>query len=126
MTSRTPGLARLPAFLGLVVAVLALCACSRARLDLDPAVINGCALGHMQAIRVSWDARAVHEANVLVSIRRPGSRMRGWVRGHATGSRMTGRWVSDGMTFVLSNPAGKQLAIRTVETTRCPMRQKDE
>jgi hypothetical protein len=106
--------------------VLALCACSRAKLELSPRVIQGCALGHAQTVRVSWDARNTKTPTVGIFIRRPGSRERQWLRSKATGSRQTGRWVSDGMTFVLRDPAGKQLAIRTVETSRCALKQKDE
>jgi hypothetical protein len=106
--------------------VLALCGCSRARLDLDPAVMEGCALGHGQAVTVSWDASTAAK-RVSVSLRRPGNlHERPWIRSKPKGERKTGRWVTDGLTFILRDQDGKKLAMETVETARCPLKQKDE
>lgn len=106
--------------------VLAVCGCSRSRIELDPAVMRGCALGHGQVVTVSWDASHTKAKRVRVFVRRPGGRERPWIRGAVKGQRSTGRWVTDGLTFVLRDQDGKALALKTVETARCPFKQKDE
>jgi hypothetical protein len=107
--------------------VLAVCGCSRSRIELNPAVMPGCALGHGQVVTVSWDASRTGAKQVSVLVRRPGGgHERPWVRGAVKGQRRTGRWVTDGLTFVMRDQRGKILALKTVETARCPLKQKDE
>ena len=112
--------------LALALSIFALGGCSRAKLELNPAVLAGCAAGHGEVVRVSWDASNSGTKGVEVYIRRPGGTKRPWTRGKAVGSRETGRWASDGLTFILRDDHGRELARRTIETRRCPRRQKYE
>jgi hypothetical protein len=122
---RTPAARSLLALL-LAVAGLALGGCSRAKLDLDPAIVTGCAAGHGEAILVRWDAGRHAPKGVRIFINRPGANEHLWTRGKPAGQRRTGRWGTDGLTFVLRNAQGAELARRTVESSRCPFKQKDE
>jgi len=117
---------RFPHAVAAIVTVLALGGCSRASLTLDPAVLPGCAAGHGEVVMVRWDARAIKTKFVQVALTRPGGGERGWTRGGPLGGRKTGRWASDGLTFILRDARGRELARKTIETARCPLPQKDE
>jgi hypothetical protein len=117
---------RYPLAVAAAVAVLALGGCSRASLTLDPAVLPGCAAGHGAVVAVRWDARHVETKFVQVALTRPGGGERGWTRGKSVGGRNTGRWAVDGLTFILRDDHGRELARKTLETSRCPRKQKDE
>jgi hypothetical protein len=95
-------------------------------LSLDPAVVTGCALGHGSVIVVNWDAGKVATRNVSLYITRPGNSERLWLRSRPVGSRKTGRWATDGITFVLRDDHERELARRTLVTSPCPFKQKDE
>jgi hypothetical protein len=118
--------ARRPLAVAPALVALALAGCSRASLTLDPAVLPGCALGHGAVIAVRWDAHAIKTKFVQVALTRPGGGERGWTRGKPVGSRNTGRWAVDGMTFILRDDRGRELTRKTLETSRCPRPQKDE
>lgn len=100
--------------------------CSRAKLSLDPDIVTGCALGHGSVISVNWDAGKVKTAYVRVYITRPGNSERRWLQAGPVGSRQTGRWASDGITFVLRDDQERELARRTLVASPCPLKQKDE
>jgi hypothetical protein len=124
-------LRRTPATRGILALLLgcagiALASCSRAKLDLDPAIVPGCAAGHGEPILVRWDAGRHPTRIVKVFINRPGANEHLWTRGKPAGQRKTGRWGSDGLTFVLRDDKGVELARRTLESSRCPFKQKDE
>lgn len=42
-----------------------------------------------------------------------------WGPGELIGTRRTGAWVADGLTFTLRDQEGVVLARRTIDTTRC-------
>jgi hypothetical protein len=105
---------------------LALAGCSRAKLSLDPEVVTGCALGHGSVISVNWDASKVDTSYVRVYITRPGNSERRWLQAGPVGSRKTGRWATDGITFVLRDARERELARRTLVTSPCPLPQKEE
>ncbi|MFL6591186.1 MAG: hypothetical protein ACJ8GK_00555 [Luteimonas sp.] len=117
---------RHPLAVAAAAASLALGGCSRASLTLEPAVLPGCAAGHGAVVMVRWDARAIQTKFVQVALTRPGGGERGWTRGKPVGSRSTGRWAVDGLTFILRDDDGRELARETLETSRCPRKQKDE
>ena len=118
--------ARIPLAAAAMIAAMTLAGCSRASLTLDPAVLPGCAAGHGAVVMVRWDARATGTKSVRVALTRPGGAERRWTGGEALGSRRTGRWAVDGLTFVLRDDRGKELLRKTLETSRCPRKQKDE
>jgi hypothetical protein len=99
--------------------------CSRGRLTLEPAVLSGCAAGHGEVVTVHWDVRARGVQNVQLYVQRPGGSERAWVRGRNPGSRKTGRWAADGMTFILRS-GRHEFDRRTIETRPCPRPQKSE
>jgi hypothetical protein len=109
-----------------LLAASSLAGCSRSSMTLDPAVLPGCAAGHGEVVKVSWDAAGVGARGVQIYINRPGATPRPWTQGKAKGSRKTGRWSTDGLTFALRDRDGNVLARRTLETSRCPRKQKDE
>lgn len=102
--------------------LLLLCAggCSRTSIELQPAVIAPCKPGEASVIEVRWDARAAGADSVSIDVLRPGAAAKPWTSGGATGSRKTGRWGVDGLTFVLRDPSGRELGRRTVESVPCP------
>jgi len=104
----------------LLAVALASSACSRASLDLDPAVIPSCKPGHSEVVDVRWDARATGTERVAIDVLRPGSGAKQWMTGPASGHRRTGKWGNDGLTFVLRDDDGRELARRTIETLPCP------
>lgn len=105
----------------------AIAGCSRAKLTLDPEVVTGCALGHGSVISVKWDAGKVDTSYVRIYITRPGDGgERRWLQGAPAGSRKTGRWANDGITFILRDMRERELARRTLVTSPCPLPQKDE
>jgi hypothetical protein len=104
----------------------ALAGCSRAKLSLDPEIVSGCALGHGSIITVKWDAGKVDTGYVRVYLTRPGNGERRWLQGPLVGSRKTGPWATDGITFILRDARERELARRTLVTSPCPRRQKDE
>jgi hypothetical protein len=105
--------------------VLLATGCSRGRLTLEPAILSGCAAGHGEVVNVHWDVHAKGVKSVQVFVQRPGSNPRAWTRGKPHDSRKTGRWASDGMTFIL-RAGPTELDRRTIETTPCPRPQKSE
>jgi len=111
-------------------ALLCACAisgCSRATIDFDPGVLPGCAAGHGEEVLVSWDVpNASTKKGIQIYIKRPGAGERPWIQGKPHGSRKTGRWTGDGMTFILRDDHGRELARRTIEKLPCPREQKDE
>ena len=104
----------------------ALAGCSRAKLSLDPEIVSGCALGHGSIINVQWDASKVDTDYVRIYLTRPGEGERRWLQGKPVGSRKTGPWATDGITFILRDSRERDLARRTLVTSPCPRRQKDE
>lgn len=104
----------------------ALAGCSRAKLTLDPDIVSGCALGHGSIIEVSWDASKAKTDFVRVYLTRPGDGERRWLQGKPVGSRKTGPWATDGITFILRDDKEQELARRTLITSPCPRKQKDE
>lgn len=119
-------LARTPLVVVALLTGMALAGCSRASLTLDPAVLPGCAAGHGAVVLVRWDARNVQTKTVQVALTRPGGHERAWTHGKPSGSRQTGRWSVDGLTFILRDDRGRELVRRTLETSRCPRKQKYE
>lgn len=105
---------------------LALAGCARAKLSLDPDIVSGCALGHGSIISVDWDASKVETDYVRVYLTRPGNTERRWLQGAPVGSRKTGPWATDGITFILRDARERELARRTLVTSPCPRKQKDE
>ena len=104
----------------------ALAGCSRASLSLDPDIVSGCALGRGSVIAVNWDASTVDTEYVRIYLTRPGDGERRWLQGPPVGSRKTGPWATDGITFILRDARERELARRTLVTSPCPRRQKDE
>ena len=104
----------------------ALAGCSGAQLSLDPAIVSGCALGHGSVITVKWDASKLDTKYVRVYLTRPGEGERRWTQGPPVGSRKTGPWATDGITFILRDDRERDLTRRTLVTWRCPRKQKDE
>jgi hypothetical protein len=103
----------------LLLTALALAGCHRAQLSLDPAVLEDCGPGPGKVIRAAWDARAVGVDRVALEVVRPGAEATPWGQGPAAGSKSTGRWGSDGLTFVVRTADGRELARRTVTTIPC-------
>jgi hypothetical protein len=104
----------------------ALGGCRRADLSLDPAIVSGCALGRGSIITVHWDATRAHTDFVRIYLTRPGEGERRWLQGKPVGSRKTGPWATDGITFILRESRERDLARRTRVTSPCPRKQKDE
>ncbi len=104
---------------------LALAGCSRASLSLDPDIVPGGALGHGSIITVKWDAGKIDTKYVRLYLIRPGDGERRWMQAPPTGSRKTGAWATDGITFVLRDSRERELARRTLVTSPCPRKQKD-
>jgi hypothetical protein len=102
-----------------MLAVVLLGGCHRARLSLDPAVLEDCGPGPGKVIRVAWDARDVSGEGVRLEVVRPGGENTPWGQGPAVGSKSTGAWGSDGLTFVLLSPDGRELDRRTITTIPC-------
>jgi len=111
MTRRAPAIA--------LAASLCLAGCAEARLELDPAVLPDCTPARGAVIHVAWDARDAGTDRVRLEVTRPGGGSRPWTQGPAAGSKDTGPWGSDGLTFVLLSAEGDELARRTVETFPC-------
>lgn len=107
------------------IALLALAACSRASLELDPALVPACKPGHSEVIEVRWDARDSGAKRIAIDVLRPGTAAKPWISGAPSGSRRTGRWGNDGLTFVLRDQEGRELARRTIESGACPEAQDD-
>ena len=109
---------RLP--VAVAFAVLMLAACSRADMTVSPGVVSGCTDGRGSVVSVAWDARSTGAKNVRIVLTRPGSGERPWMQGPPAGQRKTGPWAVDGLTFVMRDMQGRELARRTVETSACP------
>jgi hypothetical protein len=93
--------------------------CQRAHLSLDPAVLEDCGPGPGRIIRADWDARGAGVNHVMLEVLRPGAESTPWGEGPATGSKSTGPWGSDGLTFILRTPDGRELERRTITTIPC-------
>ena len=107
--------------LAIALAVLpGLGACSRAILELDPAVVPSCKPGYSEIVDVRWDASRSGVEGVSIEVLRPGTASKPWTSGGPTGHKKTGRWGNDGLTFVLRADDGRELARRTIETSPCP------
>jgi hypothetical protein len=103
-----------------------LAGCSEPRFEIEPAVVTGCALGHGHIVEVSWDASAAGAEKVRLGLLRPGQGEKVWGLHGPVGSKKTGRWASDGLTFVLYDQDDDELARRTLTTSACPRKQKYE
>ena len=103
-----------------LLAMTALAACSRASLELDPALVPACKPGHSEVVEVRWDASASGTKSVSIDVLRPGAAAKPWASGAPVGHRATGRWANDGLTFVLRADDGRELARRTIESPPCP------
>jgi hypothetical protein len=103
------------AFAGAVL----LAGCHRAQLSLEPAVLEDCGPGPGKVIRARWDARGAGVDRVKLEVRRPGAEGTPWGEGPAVGSKSTGRWGSDGLTFIVRALDGRELERRTVTTIPC-------
>ena len=110
--------ARLP--VAAAFAALALAACSRADLTISPDVVSGCTDVRGSVVSVAWDARSTGAKSVRIVLTRPGGGERPWMQGPPAGQRKTGPWAVDGLTFVLRDMQGRELARRTVESAACP------
>jgi hypothetical protein len=97
----------------------ALAGCHRAHLSLDPAVLEDCGPGPGKVIRASWDARSAGVDGVTLEVLRPGAEGTPWGTGPVAGSKSTGPWGSDGLTFIVRAPDGRELERRTVTTIPC-------
>lgn len=93
--------------------------CHRGQLSLSPAVLEDCGPGPGKVIRVDWDARQAGVERVDLALLRPGGEIVGWGEGPAAGSKSTGPWASDGLTFILLAADGRELDRRTVTTIPC-------
>lgn len=113
-------------FLTSACIALALAGCSRASLSLDPNIVSGCALGRGSIITVTWDAGKTDTKYVRLYLTRPGDGERRWMQAPPAGSRKTGPWATDGITFILRDSRERELARRTLVTSPCPRKQKDE
>lgn len=102
------------------IAALGLAACSRADLTVSPKVVSGCSDVRGSVVSVEWDARSVGAKNVRIVLTRPGGGEHPWMQGPPAGQRKTGPWAVDGLTFVLRDMRGRELARRTVESSACP------
>ena len=104
----------------LATALLAAAGCSRTRLEIEPAIVPSCKPGYSEVIDVRWDASRNTTGRVSIEVLRPGTAAKPWIKGDPIGHRKTGRWGNDGLTFVLRDDGGRELARRTVETVPCP------
>ena len=95
-------------------------ACSRASLELDPALVPACKPGHAEVVEVRWDASGSGATSVTIDVLRPGGAARQWTGGPPVGRKATGRWGNDGLTFILRADDGRELARRTIESPPCP------
>jgi hypothetical protein len=114
MTAIRPAAALLIAF--------ALAGCSRSELRIVPARVSGCPEMHGAIVSVAWDARRTGVKNVRIALTRPGGGERQWLQGPPAGRRKTGPWAVDGLTFILRDVKGRELARRTIESSPCPRR----
>ncbi|HEU4991370.1 MAG TPA: hypothetical protein VFT52_02625 [Luteimonas sp.] len=96
-----------------------LAGCHRAHLSLEPAVLEDCGPGPGKVIRAEWDARGAGMDRVMLEVLRPGAEPTPWGEAPAAGSKSTGPWGSDGLTFVVRAPDGRELDRRTVTTIPC-------
>jgi hypothetical protein len=96
-----------------------LAGCHRAQLSLEPAVLEDCGPGPGKVIRAHWDARGAGVDSVKLEVVRPGGEGTPWGEHPAAGSKSTGPWGSDGLTFVVRAPDGRELDRRTVTTIAC-------
>jgi hypothetical protein len=101
--------------------LLLLASCGRTSLQIDPEVVSGCLPAKPEAIKVTWDTGREKPKMLAVQIGRPGRQQRRfWFHTDAPrGSRSTGRWGIDGMTFFLVDSHGRELARRTIEARPC-------
>jgi hypothetical protein len=104
----------------LFAATFAATACSRASLELDPAIVPSCKAGYAEVVDVRWDAAASGTTRVTIDVLRPGTAAKQWTNGGPSGHKRTGKWGNDGLTFVLRADDGRELARRTIETRPCP------
>lgn len=102
------------------LAGLMLAACSRADLAISPDVVSGCTDVRGSVVSVEWDARSSGAKSVRIDLTRPGGGERQWLQGPPAGKRKTGPWAVDGLTFILRDMSGRELARRTVESSACP------
>lgn len=106
-----------------LVAIL-LAGCGRSALQISPEAVSGCLPVKPQAIKVAWNAGREGSGPWMIQIGRAGGQdRRFWF--HTTepeGSRLTGRWGVDGMTFFLVDSDGRELARRTLEAMPCRAR----
>lgn len=100
---------------------LLLAGCGRPTLQIAPEVVSGCLPAKPEVIKVTWDTGRAKPKMLAVQIGRPGDQQRRfWFNATAPrGSRSTGRWGVDGMTFFLVDSQGRELARRTIEARPC-------
>lgn len=114
------------ALLGAACALPLLTACSRTRFEIDPEVVTGCAAVHGHVVNVSWDARPADAKLVRIYVLRPGQGDKLWAAHGPVGSKKTGPWASDGLTFIMRDHDERELGRRTLMTSPCPDPQKYE
>lgn len=101
-------------------ACLAIILWPKAYLTISPAVVSDCKNPQGRPkINVQWDASDLDVKYVRFTVNRPGQEKKGWTRGKPKGSKKTGPWGTDGLTFTMYDHKGRELARRTLESTPC-------
>jgi hypothetical protein len=86
--------------------------------DVAPQSFSSCDQpAHISNLR--WSVTKQGVTSVSIFVNGPGEAETLWGPGELIGTRETGAWVADGLTFTLRDQQGAVLARRTIHTTRC-------
>jgi hypothetical protein len=86
--------------------------------EVSPQRFSSCDLPSNMS-ELNWSVKKSGVTSVAIFVNGMGEPESLWGPGELIGSRKTGAWVSDGLTFTLRDQSGNLLAKRTIDTTRC-------
>ncbi|WP_448102415.1 hypothetical protein [Luteibacter jiangsuensis] len=89
----------------------------RVRFRVNPARIETCEHVGVE-VDVAW--MVIGTRSVKLFVYGVGEKPKLWLVGGWRGKARTGAWVSDGMTVMLTDSAGRTVAKKTIEAVACP------
>ena len=102
----------------MLLGLISLTGCQRASLDIVPQHFDECS-GPLITAHVDWRVTSDHSRQVGIYVQDTGYPEKLFMTGGPEGNAATGKWVKDGLTFILRDSSGKRLVTKTVTTSPC-------
>jgi hypothetical protein len=90
------------------------------KLGIEPKTLDLCGGRRAGRVTVSWNIPGMEARTWTIFVSTSGTSRKPWTAGQGSvGSRQTGEWVVDGMTFMLVDKGGRELARATARAKEC-------